>query len=78
MHLIIRHEFDGRVREYTQERRRVALKEPQNARVLVYLRSSAEGTTPCTWKMRCQPAQPLGGAQQRTLPAYFWNSGFEA
>ena len=49
MHLVIRHEFDGCVREDTQERRRMTLKEPQYSRFLVYLRSSAEGTTPCAF-----------------------------
>jgi hypothetical protein len=28
MHLVIRREFDGSIREYAQERRRMALKEP--------------------------------------------------
>lgn len=48
MHLIVRHEFDRCIREYTQERRRVALKEPRDPGFFVYLRSSAEGPTPCT------------------------------
>jgi hypothetical protein len=86
MHLIIRHEFDGGISEYTQERRRVTLKEPSDPRFFVYLRSSAEGPTPCTWQTGCQHNRFMGGARVKKrgrrmtqdAPAYFWNSGFEA
>jgi hypothetical protein len=78
MHLIIRHEFDRGVREDTQERRGVALKEPQNTRVFVYLPPSAEGTTPRAWPEVASSATASMGPSVRDAPAYFWYSGLEA
>jgi hypothetical protein len=66
MHLIIRHEFDGGIREYTQERRRVTLKEPSDPRFFVYLRSSAEGPTPCTWQTGVSITASWGGARVKS------------